>query len=541
MMASKKKTATDDTMAGNSRMLREDAEEQLARSPKVTPDFERQTPKQLIHELQVHQIELETQAEELRRTLIALEESRDKYLDLYDFAPISYLTLSEKALVIGVNLAGAMLLNIERSNLVNAQFTKYVAEKDLLQWGRYFASLLRQGQKQTCHLLLMTREDGSVFPAQVEGIRITGSHGVTTVRIAINDITDIIKEEEDREERGVQYREFFTISRDCVFITSPGGKWIDFNDATLELFGYKSREELSKISVTSLYAQPGKRSAFNSLVERNGYVKEYPLQLKQKDGTVIHTLITSVPVRNPDGSLKAFMGTIRDITARKATEGALSQANKKLTLLSSITRNDINNQLTVQMGYLELLKDSKLDPTQEEYLQNVNTTAKRISALVRFTREYEEIGVQAPVWQDISTIVDNATKDAHPGDVLVNNDLIAGSEVFADPDFVRVCYNLVDNAVRYGGKITTIRFFMKACGADQVIVCEDDGDGVVAGAKEKIFERGFGKNSGLGLALSREILSITGITIKETGEPGKGARFEMTVPNGIWRFTGRIT
>jgi signal transduction histidine kinase len=68
------------------------------------------------------------------------------------------------------------------------------------------------------------------------------------------------------------------------------------------------------------------------------------------------------------------------------------------------------------------------------------------------------------------------------------------------------------------------------------VVCEDDGDGVITVEKEKIFERGFGKNTGLGLALAREILAITGITIRETGEPGKGARFEMTVPNGAWRL-----
>ena len=117
----------------------------------------------------------------------------------------------------------------------------------------------------------------------------------------------------------------------------------------------------------------------------------------------------------------------------------------------------------------------------------------------------------------------------------MKNDLPAGTEVFADPLIVKVFYNLMDNAVRYGGKITTIRFSVEDRNGDQIIVCEDDGDGVVAEEKEKIFERGFGKNTGLGLALSREILDITGITIRETGEPGKGARFEMTVPKGMWR------
>jgi len=121
------------------------------------------------------------------------------------------------------------------------------------------------------------------------------------------------------------------------------------------------------------------------------------------------------------------------------------------------------------------------------------------------------------------------------GKVTVKNDLPAGTEVFAGPLVVKVFYNLMDNAVRYGGKITTIRFSALESGDDQVIVCEDDGDGIVAAEKEKIFERGFGKNTGLGLALSREILDITGITITETGEPGKGARSEMVVPNGAWR------
>jgi signal transduction histidine kinase len=96
----------------------------------------------------------------------------------------------------------------------------------------------------------------------------------------------------------------------------------------------------------------------------------------------------------------------------------------------------------------------------------------------------------------------------------------------------------VDNAVHYGGKITTIRFFVEEPGDDHLIVCEDDGDGIIIAEKEKIFERGFGKNTGLGLALSREILDITGITIRETGEPGKGARFEITVPKGAFRLTG---
>ncbi|MDD1703273.1 MAG: response regulator [Methanoregula sp.] len=213
----------------------------------------------------------------------------------------------------------------------------------------------------------------------------------------------------------------------------------------------------------------------------------------------------------------------------------LATANRKLNLLTSITRHDINNQLTALLGYLEILEIEQPDFSCNEYFLKVTAAAKRISAMIQFTKEYENIGVQAPAWQDCRTLADNAIKDAPLGKIVVKNDLPAGSEVLADELIVKVFYNLMDNAVRYGRKITTIRFFVENRDDDHILVCEDDGVGIPAGEKEKIFDRGFGKNTGLGLALAREILDITGITIHETGEPGKGARFEMLVPEEAYR------
>jgi signal transduction histidine kinase len=157
--------------------------------------------------------------------------------------------------------------------------------------------------------------------------------------------------------------------------------------------------------------------------------------------------------------------------------------------------------------------------------------------MIQITKTYENIGVKAPVWQDVRSLFDTAVHDIPVGKIKCNNDIPNGTEVFADPLIVNVCYNLIDNAIRYGNKITTLRFSVLKQNDDTIIICEDDGVGVPAEVKEKIFERGFGINTGLGLALSREILDISGITLKETGEPGKGARFEMTVPKGVYRFS----
>jgi signal transduction histidine kinase len=233
-----------------------------------------------------------------------------------------------------------------------------------------------------------------------------------------------------------------------------------------------------------------------------------------------------------------MIGNHQDITERKRAEEALHQANRKLNLLSGITRHDIKNQLTVLMGYLDLLEMKQPDPTLIEYFKKLTIAADRISAMIQFTKTYENIGVNAPAWQDAGTVADATAKDVSLGNVQLDNDLPAGTEVYADPLIAKVFYTLIDNAVRHGGTITTIRFSSEERNGNRFIVCEDDGVGVPAEEKEKIFERGFGKNTGLGLFLAREILDITGIAIRETGEPGKGARFEIAVPKGTWRTTG---
>jgi PAS domain S-box-containing protein len=262
----------------------------------------------------------------------------------------------------------------------------------------------------------------------------------------------------------------------------------------------------------------------------------YTLEQVCRDGTLLLTEVVVNPIYDNGGTFAGWRGITRDVTGRIRTEEALRQANKKLNLLSSITRHDINNQLTIVLGYLTILDEDQPDPSQNEYFSAVITAAKRISEMIRFTREYEAIGVNAPIWLDCRMVAELAAAEVHVGNVRVENRIPAGIELFVDPLIVKVFYNLVDNAIRYGEKITTIRFSVRENGSDKIIVCEDDGVGIPADKKEKIFGRGYGNNTGLGLFLCREILDITHITIRETGEPGRGARFEMTVPTGACRL-----
>jgi PAS domain S-box-containing protein len=354
-----------------------------------------------------------------------------------------------------------------------------------------------------------------------------------------HDITERKQAEEALRASEMKYRDIFEKSVSGLFKTSIGGHLIDTNDALAHMYGYSDAAEMLKADPdigTHFYANPDDRKEVLRILAEKGMVENHEILHSKRDGTHFWGLITARTVRNEDGTVLFFEGSNTDISERKFMEEALRQANKKLNLLSSITRHDINNQLTSANGFLELLHRKVPDPTLEDYFTRVIKANSRISAIIQFTREYEQIGIKAPVWQDCRILADTAAKQAPLGKVTVKNDLPAGMEVFADPLVVKVCYNLMDNAARYGGKITTIRFFGLEHGDDQIIVCEDDGVGIPADEKEKIFGRGFGKNTGMGLFLSREILDITGITITETGEPGKGARFEIRVPKGTWRI-----
>jgi K+-sensing histidine kinase KdpD len=163
----------------------------------------------------------------------------------------------------------------------------------------------------------------------------------------------------------------------------------------------------------------------------------------------------------------------------------------------------------------------------------------RINNTVRFTAEYQKIGATAPAWQEISVLVERSEKYISTDSIALENTVPVGVEVFADPLIEKVFSNLIENALRYGETTTTITFSLKQDGEMYTIICEDDGVGIPAGEKEKIFTYAHGMNTGLGLFLAREILAITGITIRETGTPGSGARFELLCPARVIRVPGR--
>ena len=237
-------------------------------------------------------------------------------------------------------------------------------------------------------------------------------------------------------------------------------------------------------------------------------------------------------------SYRRSMEMKQEIYKKIEAEHALLNANNKLNLLSSITRHDIKNQLQVLSAYLEMSKESLGDHVRTlEFIAKEEKVLDIIALQISFTKDYEDMGVKAPLWQNVNMVIRKVLTQLPVWSICVSVD-DPNLEMFADSLLEKVFYNLTDNALRYGGeKITSIRVISREDKGSLVITVEDDGNGISIEDKKQLFTKGFGKHTGLGLYLSREILSITGITINETGEPGKGARFEITVPKGLYRFT----
>jgi PAS domain S-box-containing protein len=170
--------------------LRAEAEARVAHKPLtlVNPQPGEELLHELLHELRVHQIELEMQNDELRRAQVIIEESRDRYVDLYEFAPVGYLTLTREGLINEVNLTGAALLGVDRKKLIKRRFTSFVTPDDKDRWHRHFLHVLQHDGKQSCELEIQ-RNDDSFFNARLDCLHMKDGD-VSSVRIALIDITE---------------------------------------------------------------------------------------------------------------------------------------------------------------------------------------------------------------------------------------------------------------------------------------------------------------------------------------------------------------
>jgi PAS domain S-box-containing protein len=317
-------------------------------------------------------------------------------------------------------------------------------------------------------------------------------------------------------------------------------QFLDCNEQLATLLGYPKNEIIGRDPLEfSPPTQPdGSESlpAFRSYMESAtlGHFEHFPWRYLRKDRGSLDTEMTLKAVATPDG--KVLFATLHDVTERKRAEEALMKANSKLNLLSIVTRHDVSNQLTLMSGYLELARMKARNPEVKEYLTKVETAAETIYRQMSFTRIYQDIGTSAPVWQDLHQTFEKSLEGLDTTGISFSLPP-EGVELFADPLLEKVFFNLVDNSLRHGSHVNRIDLEADFSPGSLILVYRDNGVGIPSKEKEEIFKRGYGKNTGYGLFLIREILSITGLSIQESGLPGEGATFLIHVPEGSYRMS----
>ena len=220
---------------------------------------------------------------------------------------------------------------------------------------------------------------------------------------------------------------------------------------------------------------------------------------------------------------------------RTRVETMIHRANQKLNLLNGIIRHDVINTLTALIGYEEMTEDITTDPEVKKNLGIISAQTQKITKQIVFTRDYQNLGMNMPEWQDVGDVVRKAVLELDFGHVSFTAEF-SNLKIYADPLLEIVFHTLLENSLEHGESITWIRGYYLISGRDLTLVLEDNGVGIPEKQKSAIFNRKYYKNTGLGLFLVQEILSMTNISIRETGIPGEGARFEISVPKGAYRL-----
>ena len=307
--------------------LRRQAEESLKLETSLPEEISPAEAKKLIYELRVHQIELEMQNEELRRAQEILEESRRRYSDLYDFAPVGYLTLDELGIVKEANLTAAGQLVTARRRLIGRHFTSFLSTKAREAFRRHLQLVLQDQGPQTCELSLKgaDREESfvslrSVFHLDAEGGRLC--------RTAVSDITERRQAETALKESEERYRSLFNYNHAVMLLIDPAtGAIVDANPAACAYYAYTHAELISR-NITDINLLPRDQVFKEMQRAMSLQCRQFFFRHRLAGGDVRHVEVFSGPIRLQGRDL--LYSIIHDITARQQAEEALQRTHDDL-------------------------------------------------------------------------------------------------------------------------------------------------------------------------------------------------------------------
>lgn len=484
-----------------------------------------------------------------------LRQERDRIALYLNVAGVMILVLDTDGTVQLINRKGVEILGYEsEKEIVGKDWFEYFLRPDTAEDVRQVFGQIVRGELENVENFEneVLRKDGARRLISWYNTMLRDENGAIVGTVSSG--RDITRRRQAEDELARSHKELIDIIDslpDATFVFDSERRIIAWNRAIEEMTGVGKDEILGKACSAAGEAFYGENKpvlseylfdglggldeAYESVIRNHTTLTAETRSDKLYGGRGAYILSTASLLYDEEGRTIGAIESAHDITQRKISEKALQETNRKLNILSSITRHDILNQVQIMLLRIALFREMIADkPEALGFLNECSNLVETITRQITFTRDYQDLGVKAPSWQPVRRVAEMAGKSVHlPEGMLAveTGDL----QVFADPMFGKVFYNLFDNAVRHGEHVTRITVTAREEDDRCVLTVADNGTGILEEDKNKLFMRGFGKNTGFGLFLSREILDITGVSIAENGVPGSGARFEMTIPPGAWR------
>ncbi len=358
-----------------------------------------------------------------------------------------------------------------------------------------------------------------------------------------------------------KYRTIFEESKDVIYISAPEGRFLDINPAGVELFGYSSEDEILQIDMgRDLYVRPEDREEFRRRMKRQGFVKDYELTFRRKDGKQVIVLATANTVHDENGTVVAYRGIMRDVTEQKLLEQQLLQVQKMESIgtLAGGIAHDFNNILGGILGYASLMK-TKMTPDHPffKYVDTIEKGGKRASELTSQLLGFARGGKYDTKPVDLNAIVEETLGiigrtfeksieiETRPQKPLPTVEADAGQ---MQQVLLNLCVNAADAMADKGGTLTIAtsvemvdeehakRHLNARAGSYLVLSVTDTGTGIDEQTMQRIFEPFFttkeeGKGTGLGLAMVYGVVKNHGGFVDVSSEPGKGTTFKTYLPS----------
>ncbi|MFV5691948.1 ATP-binding protein [Flavobacterium sp. LT1R49] len=548
-------------------ILREKAEElQKNQQLKLDSNLSEADTLKLIHEFEVHQIELEMQNEELIHAKEQAEVATEKYTNLYDFAPSGYFTLTKTGKVTALNLTGSQMLGKERSRLMESQFGFFVTNDTKPIFNLFLEKVFNSNVKECCEVKLLL-DNNTITNVYLTGI-VTQDR--EEVLISVVDITSLKLAEMALSESEERYRGLLNNIDVGIIVHASDTSIILSNPKASELIGLSTNQMKGKIAINPVWrfvnenyeALPIENYPVNQIISHKKPIKNFIMGIKRPDNTrTIWLLLNGFPVFDYHGEITEVITSFIEITEMKMLEIELTKAkdqaeaaNKAKSSFLTNMSHEIRTPLNGIIGFTELLMKSNLDKNQLEYMNTVNESATILAEIVNNILDFSKIESgklelnieELNLFELARQVVDLFKYQASLKNIelVLNIDKNVPHYVFGDSIRLKqILVNLIGNALKFtkSGQIILDIYNKSNSGVNTANLhfsVKDTGIGIKLQNQDKIFQsfvqednsitRLFG-GTGLGLAISNQLLSLMNSKLELISNYGHGSDFFFTI------------